>query len=581
MKLNRQKSIFIFTLSVLFLIPQLSLAQKAFKNLYVITSDGDSLATDVYLPEGEGPFPVILLRTPYDKTHRQYGPLFNARGYAFVVQDVRGRFQSTGQFRAWIDEKMDGYETLSWIEKQPWSDGKVGFLGSSYSGYAAMQVAPQNHPALKAIVNNSGPGDMYTVIFPGGAFHNTAILPWTMAFTHNRTVNFPPYPSGLSINDLARNRPLNDGLMKSGYKGVFWNYLLNHQSKDVYWDQINLSQPESIDIPVLHVTGWYDFICTSALDSYLSIAKGQSARNMPVNQELVIGPWIHDDMINGRTRTGDVDFGENVKVGLEAHYTQAINFFDKYLKDDKGQVAENSVEFFEIGSNKWFNEKTWPETEEWDLFLSSQSGANSTAGDGRLIEKPMTATVTDEFVFDPDQPLPTLGGANIHFPFFGPIQGIKDQTALEKRDDILVYTTDPLKEDLRIFGKIKAELFVSTSARDADFTAKIVEVKPDGKANIIQEGIRRLKFAKNYRHASLVEPNTVVALEIDMGYISMRIDAGSKIRIEISGSNFPKYALNPGNGKDAMLSSEFSKARQTVYMSKDKPSKVIIPVIRD
>lgn len=581
MKHYRQKLTLILSLFCLFFIHQSALAQKALKDVSIVTSDGDSLATDIFLPEGEGPFPVILLRTPYSKSQRQFGDFFNAQGYAFVVQDVRGKFQSTGQFRAWIDEKMDGYETLTWIEKQPWSDGNIGFLGSSYSGYAAMQMAPLKHPALKAIVNNSGPGDMYTVIFPGGAFHNTAILPWTVAITQNKTVNFPPYPSSLSISDLASYRSLNNGMIKNGYKGVFWNYLINHQSKDVYWDQINLSKPESIDVPVLHVTGWYDFISTSALDSYLSIVKGQSARNLPVNQELVVGPWIHDAMINGATQVGEVDFGESVKVGLTAHYKQAVNFFDKYLKDGSGQPAVNRVEFFEVGSNKWFRQESWPETKEWNLYLSSKTGANGAQGDGGLSKAKAKKSLTDKFTFDPDKPIPTLGGANIHFPFFGPIQGIKDQTSLEKRKDMLIYTTDALTEDVRIFGKIKAQLFVSTSAVDADFTAKIVEVTPDGKANIIQEGIRRLSFAKTYQNKAELKPNSIAELEIDMGYISMRIAAGSKIRIEISSSNFPKYALNPGTGEDALLTSEFLKANQTLYMSKEHASRVIIPVIRD
>lgn len=581
MKHYRQKLIWILSFFSLLLITQIAQAQKALKNVSVLTSDGDSLATDIFLPEGEGPFPVILLRTPYSKSQRQFGDFFNAQGYAFVVQDVRGKFQSSGQFRAWIDEKLDGYETLNWIEEQSWCDGNIGFLGSSYSGYAAMQVAPLKHPALKAIVNNSGPGDLYTVIFPGGAFHNTAILPWTTAFTQNKTVNFPPYKSGLSISDLTSYRSLNDGMQKNGYDGVFWNYLINHQQKDAYWDQVNLLEPASIDLPILHVTGWYDFIGTSALDSYLSIVEGQQARNLPVNQELVVGPWIHDAMINGQTQVGEVDFGESVKVGLTAHYKQATNFFNKYLKGGSGKPAVNGVEFFEVGSDKWFRQESWPETEAWNLYLSSKSGANGVEGDGRLIEAKAKKSLKDEFIFNPKKAIPTLGGANIHFPFFGPIQGIKDQTALEKRKDMLIYTTEALKEDVRIFGKMKAQLFVSTSALDADFTAKIVEVTPDGKANIIQEGIRRLSLAKTYQNKVEVKPNTMTELEIDMGYISMRIAAGSKIRIEISSSNFPKYVLNPGTGEDALLTSEFLKANQTLYMSKENASRVIIPVIRD
>jgi len=566
----------------LLLLFQAASAQKVLRNIDVITSDGDSLATDIYIPNGNGSFPVILMRTPYDKSKRDYGDFFNKEGYVYIVQDVRGKYESSGEFRAWIDERLDGYETLDWIQAQPWCDGNIGLLGSSYSGYSAMQLAPSRHPALKAIVNNSGPGDMYTVIYPGGVFHNTAILPWTMAITHNKTRYFPPYQTGLSINDLVEFKPLNDAFIKNNYVGTFWNYLINHQTKDPYWQSINLSNYDKISIPIQHITGWYDFICTSALDSYFEISGEQKKNLGETNQELIIGPWVHDAMKNGITKVGDTDFGEVVKVGKDRHYTEAVEFFDRYLKPDN-TISKSSpdLRIFELGSNQWKSFNEWPATNPLNMYLSSTKGANSLDGDGFLSEDISNERSIDKFTFDPENPVPTKGGANIHFAFFGEMLGIRDQRQIEKRNDVLVYTSNALKSKLNVLGKIKAHLYVSTDADDSDFTAKIVEVKEDGTANIIQEGIQRLRFTDSFEKASFKKPGEVTAIEIDMGYISIEIQKGSQIRVEISGSNSPKYALNPNTKEDPMTTRTFKKANQSIFMSKDYPSRIVLPILQN
>jgi len=562
-------------LIVFVLFSKFIIAQETITDYFIVTSDKDSLATDIYIPKGAGPFPVILMRTPYDKRQRKYGKIFNDNGYVYIVQDVRGRVKSSGPFKGWIDEELDGFETIEWIIKQNWSDGNVGLIGSSYSAYAAMQIASTNHPAIKAVVNNSGPIDLYNVIFPGGVFHNTALLPWTMAFTQHRGFNFPPYESGLSMDQLARQKPLNDAFTKNNYTGTFWNYLVNHQTRDGYWRMLNVSDTDQIDIPILHVTGWFDFIASSAIDGYLNIAEGQKRRNMPVNQEIQIGPWIHDDMMNGRTEVGEIDYGDNVKVGRDPFLEMSINYFDRYLKPKVKLENETSkVTYFDIGSKQWIEANEWPSTNEKVYYLNSEGNAESRT----LSPRSSSSYHMDSFTFNPNDPVNTLGGANIHFPFFGETNGIRTQNSLENRADILFYTSDPLTEDMYIFGKIKANLFVSTSAEDADFTVKINQIHPDGTITNIRDGIQRLSLSKSLSYRSFVASGTVNALEVDLGYISAMIPKGSKINIQVSSSNYPKFSLNPGTVDNPLTTDEFISAKQTLHLSPQYKSAIHIPV---
>lgn len=547
-------------------------AQESLLNQHIDTSDGDSLATNISIPKGEGPFPVILMRTPYDKDQRKYGALFNSKGYVFVVQDVRGRGQSTGQFRAWIDEELDGIETIDWITSQPWCDGNIGVLGSSYSGYAAMQLAGSAHPALKAIVNNSGPANLYDVIFPGGAFHATAILPWTMAITHNKGFNFPPYTSGLSMNQLVRNLPLSHSFEKNGYEGVFWDYLIKHQVEDTYWDKVNIKHVDRIKIPILHITGWYDFIATSALDGYKDIVNAQKKSGMKPNQDLWVGPWIHDDMMNGRTAVGEVNFGEDVKVGLSAFLERSIAYFDQHLKPHMGfKDNQTSFRYFETGSNTWIESEEWPQTTEKHFYLGNSQST------GTLSLKQPKEAQSLTFKHDPMIPVETNGGANIHFPFFGDTNGIQSQLATQDGTS-LWFTSSPLSEDLHIFGKISARIHFSTTARDADLAIKLNQVDAEGRITNIVDGIQRISLRKNRRQRTFSKVNVPVEVEVDLGYISTNIPAGHRLNIQISGSNYPKYGLNPGTKKNALTTDEFKSYEQTIHFSQTVPSLLSIPV---
>lgn len=545
--------------------------QRQIIDQYVLMSDHDSLATNIFLPAQEGKYPVVLMRTPYDKSQRQFGEYFNKHGYIFIVQDVRGRVKSSGQFKDWSDEALDGLETINWITQQEWSNGQVGLIGSSYSGYAAMQLAGTNHPAIKAIVNNSGPANLYDVVFPGGVFHNTALLPWTTAFTNNRGFNFPPYSSGLSMNELVRQKPLNNAFVKNNYQGVFWDYIVNHQTEDYYWDQLNANNLALSNVPVLHITSWFDFIGTSAIDAYQKMVQGQQERTKQTNQEMIIGPWIHDDMINGRTKVGEIDFGEDVKFGLNKFLELAIDYYDFHMKGVTNE-ARVPFKFFDLGTREWIEATAWPETTQQVFYLSASDNEKS------LSKTPSLGNKKDSFIFDPSSPVETLGGANIHFPFFGETNGIQTQNVMEDQQGLLVYTTEALNEELNIFGKIKAKLYVSTNAEDADFTVKLNLIDAQGNVTNIRDGIQRLSLSKNRAQRNFVSPGEIVEVEIDMGYVAIVIPKGNQLSIQVSSSNYPKFSLNPGTQENPLMTSEFKKASQTIYMSSTQRSRIELPI---
>lgn len=548
-------------------------AQHEIKDHYVLMSDGDSLATDIYLPEKEGQYPVILMRTPYDKSQRQFGDYLNKHGYIFIVQDVRGRSKSSGTFKAWIDEELDGLETLQWIDDQTWSNGNIGLLGSSYSGYSAMQLAGSKHPSLKAIVNNSGPSNLYDVIFPGGVFHATALMPWTLAFSHNNSMYFPPYPSGKSMGQLARELPLNKVFEENHYEGQFWNYVIRHQTEDAYWQQLNIRNVEEIEIPILHITGWYDFIATSAIDGYQHIVEAQKVKGMKPNQELWIGPWIHDAMMNGGTVTGEVDFGEDVKVGLKAFLDESINYFDQYLKEKSDSKRNTSaIRYFETHSNKWKEAKTWPETNDQTFYLSINSEA------GTLSKEVPTYEGKANFQHDPAKPIETNGGANIHFPFFGDTNGIQTQYTNDDGTS-LYFTTTSSKEDQHIFGKVKATLYVSKMAEDADLAIKLNLIEADGKVTNIVDGIQRISLNEDKQVRQFTQPGIPTEVHVDLGYISTKISKGSKLQVQVSGSNYPKFALNPGTKANALTAEDFLRYEQNIHFSKKFRNRINIPMI--
>ncbi len=532
------------------------------RTVNVLTSDNIYLVTDVYLP-GEGDrFPVVLLRTPYGSKGKVWlGENLAVAGYVAVIQNVRGTNGSEGDFVPLVYEKRDGLETLEWILAQPWCNGRVGLYGSSYSAYGAFEIASTGHPGVVSLFHVSGWSDLEPFMMHGGAFHLMAHLRWFYSYAPD-----PPKPPPEAWDGIFRTVPIIDFFR--GSEAVF-------ELGEAGYDFSGFAAP------IMHITGWYDYIYPNVLQTYDSIA---TKTTDPPMQHLVVGPWAHNDVMNGVTRVGDEDFGPSAKMDREWVLAQTRRWFDHTLAlrpIDDGFWSAKPVRIFVMGDNEWMEFERWPpeDVEYQTWYIDCTDRANSVEGSGTLsLEKPSGAKY-DFFVFDPNDPVPTVGGANSHF--FPENLGPKDQSPVEQRKDVLVYTSEPTDKNFLIIGPIRTILYAGTEAWDTDFTAKLVVVRPDGYVRNIEDGIIRGKYAHPTPDSLPVfTAGKVFRFDIDCGATALRINKGDRLRLEISSSNFPKYDRNPNTGVDPFEAVEFKKARQTIFHYPDFPTCVVIPVLR-
>lgn len=531
------------------------------KDIPLVLSDGIKLYADIYLPAPEGKYPVILIRTPYNKEDlKAIGESFASAKYAVLIQDVRGQGKSEGQFFPFTAERGDGLATLDWIELQPWSNGKVGIWGISYLSYNGFVLLPSQHRSLKAFVCSSGFADIDSFLFRGGAFRLQAQLTWFISQVGDFKMP-PPEARNKVFEQIFRTVPLSQF------------FAGNEDAAENFQD---ISEEFSkVKTPVLFITGWHDYINRDTLNAYMQIKKHQKK----TFHKLIIGPWYHNQEINGGTSAGDEDFGAAAEMGLEKFMQLSVRWFDYLLKDeDNGISQEAPVKVFVMGRNEWQEESSWPPDsiryQNW--FISSTKGANSLKGDGLLSPSVPEADSFDSFTYDPNNPVPTVGGVNFHF--FPDNLGVKDQTEVENRKDVLVYTSAPLKKPMEIVGPLKAVIYAGTEGVDTDFTAKLVEVRSSGYARIIEDGILRARFRNSLEDPSLLEPGKIYKFEIDMGYTAISLSKGSRLRLDISSSNFPKYDRNANTEVEPFDAIEFNAVTQKVYFSKDYPTHIILPV---
>ena len=563
--------------------PRTVRAQPAFTkqaNIEVPMSDGASLATDLFLPVTGKTFPVVLVRSPYDKA--QYasflGEPLASRGYAVVLQDVRGQQASAaaGEFHPIVGEKKDGLDSLDWIAKQPWSNGKIGMWGSSYNAFCGLILTPEKHPNLKTIVNISGWGDSSAMVAPGGAMHLMCALPWSLSNQIRGSGSFGDF----DWPTLFRNLPVNGIPRSVGIDSPEWEYMLSGWDSDLLHREASIAgRYRDIRTPILHITGWNDFVARHTLDVYEGIV-GSGGPKRGAFQKLIVGPWRHDQYWRSGTKVGDEDFGPAAQMGGTRIFEQTIRWFDYWLKGvETGLVKERPVRLFVMGSNTWREYDEWPprgaKPKAW--YLASAGGANGLAGDGQLSPEHSPRADTDSFVFDPMNPVPTVGGVNFHF--FLDNLGVKDQRTVELRDDVLVYTSPPLTKNTEIIGPLQAVIYASSEGKQTDFTAKLVEVRHDGYARIIEDGIRRGPDAIDGEAVSTMEPGKVYRFTIDLGATAIMIKKGSRLRVEVSSSNFPKYTRNANTGEPSERASVLVPVKQTIYHSATYPSHVVLPVL--
>jgi uncharacterized protein len=563
----------------------------------VAMRDNVRLDANVFYPGSAGTtsarFPAILVRTPYGKgvdLPAGYQSFIN-HGYAVVMQDVRGRYGSGGVFDILNQEGPDGYDTLNWIAAQPWSDGKVGMIGGSYLGIAQWQVALLNNPHLKAIFPVVSGSDEYLDRYysPGGALKLGHRLLW---MSQNLTT---PGTAKPKFTDYIYHLPLRTVDRSATRRTIgFYQTILNHPTYDYFWK--GLSVQENIDrvrVPVFSVGGWYDNFAESDLEAFAALHKLYG--RLDDKHRIMIGPWAH----NMSTPFQGVSYGDDSSSPIRSYQ---IEWFDHWLKgapEDalrfspekwhavRAEVDEAPVHIFVMGVNRWRDEPDWPlaRARATALYLGSEHAANSLNGDGLLQWKPErsrtpadSSFTADSFTFDPRNPVPTLGGAVCCDPKIFP-WGPIDQRPIEKRKDVLVYSSAPMKQDLEVTGPIRVVLYASTSALDTDFTAKLVDVFPDGEARNLTDGILRVRYRDGLEKSELAEPGKVYPLVIDAGVTSNVFLAGHSIRLEISSSNFPRFDRNPNTGLPFADETTLKKAQQMVYHSRQYPSHLLLPVI--
>jgi hypothetical protein len=558
------------------------------RNVAMKTRDGVTLRADIYRPAGEGKFPVLLQRTPYDKNSTaMFAGKAAARGYLVVVQDVRGRYASEGEWYPFKHETEDGFDAVEWAAGLPNSNGKVGMFGGSYVGATQMLTAIGHPPHLAGIcpvVTASNYHENWT--YQGGAFEQwfneswtTSLVPDTLNRQLRQSSNALVGSSVLPLNEYPVYN-VNTAVDGSGLTHALAPYFLDwldHPTYDSYWKQWSIEeQYAAIQVPALTVTAWYDIFQGGSLRNFVGIkAHGGSdaARN---GQRLLVAIGGHSG--GGRT-VGSVDFGPAALEYDENEVT--LEWYDYLLQGKQNQFATGKpVKIFVMGENKWRDEDSWPleRAKQTSYFLHSAGKANSALGDGSISTAKAGAEASDSYLYDPANPVPTVGGP-LCCDGWHLAAGPRDQKEVENRSDVLVYSTPVLDQDLEVTGPVTLDLYASSSAVDTDFTAKLVDVAPNGFAQNLTEGILRARYRESTSAAKPIVPGTIYEYKIDLWSTSNVFLKGHKIRVEVSSSNFPRFDRNLNTGKDAATDSTLVKATNTIYHDSSHPSVLLLPVV--
>jgi putative CocE/NonD family hydrolase len=570
-------------------------------NLPVPMRDGTVLYADLYRPASGGPWPTLLTRTPYDKSALgsvaySLDPLRAAQaGYAVVVQDTRGRYASEGEFYAFRHEAADGYDTVEWCAAQPWSSDKVGMFGRSYVGLTQWQAALAQPPHLAAIIPTITAADYHEGwTYQGGAFCLGFNLSWALNALASDTLwrqrgRLPDFDrlwarQTSAIDSMSAgfaHLPLAEypELQLADCARYYFDWLA-HADDDDYWHALNVAdRHHQIAVPALNVGGWYDIFLGGTLANYQGMRENGATTEAREGQRLLVGPWLHSSPFTNLV--GEVDFGRmSAQKAIDFDGT-CLRFFDRWLKGLPNGVDQDApVRLFVMGANTWRDEYEWPlaRTRYTRYYLHSGGQANSLGGDGSLGPEAPADEPPDQFVYDPRDPVPTRGGGLCCYPA-AVAPGAFDQRAIEARPDVLVYTTPPLLRDLEVTGPVTATLFAASNAPDTDFTAKLVDVAPDGFARNLTDGIIRARYRESKTGGKPIQPGQVYEYTIDLWATSNQFRAGHRVRLEISSSNFPRFDRNPNTGHPFGQSSALVPARQTIYHDPERPSCVVLPVI--
>jgi uncharacterized protein len=571
------------------------------RGLLVPMRDGVRLATDVYRPSAPGRYPVLVQRTPYDKgdlwptATLMFSPLDAAeRGYAVVVQDCRGRFASEGEWIPFAVEGPDGYDTVEWAAAQPWSDARVGVYGSSYNGVTALQAAVHAPPHLQACVAYmTGANYCEGWVYSGGAFELGFNLWYALHQAWNALgrvgldeaalTEASARLTGATLDPLSafRELPLADHPLFRGRLAPYWRDWVGHERYDGYWQAVDVAaRAGEITVPVLHIAAWYDGFLRSHLDLERALAAHPDARVRDAHR-LVVGPWDHMAYLGVRKASaGEREFGPVAVGGPATAAPLCFEWFDRFVAGrERAALAPPRIRYFLMGANEWREADAWPPPHRpLRLYLRSGGRANSLRGDGLLSREEPGAEPADRFVHDPRDPVPTVGGRSMVPGVCAP--GVQDRSRVEARDDVLVYTSPALEAPLTVAGPVAARLFVRAAARDADFVAKLVDVEPSGYCAPVAEGVLRARFRHGRDREEPLVPGEVVEIEVDLLATAHVFAAGSRVRLEVAGSDFPKYDRNAGTGASPLRAApaDLRPFAQEVLHDADHPSWLTLPV---
>ncbi|MBM3679279.1 MAG: CocE/NonD family hydrolase [Actinobacteria bacterium] len=565
------------------------------RDVLVPMRDGVELATDVYLPEGDGPFPTLLSRI---RGSRSSGfitgvlilnPLESVkRGYAVVLQEVRGRGGSGAAWQPFVHETRDGEDCLDWLVEQPFCDGRVGVYGTAYSASNALYLTALGREEIKACAVLGTGADIHDGwIYTSGAFE----LGWNVYWAY---MTLSESIARLDVDEKTRARlkrdyvdairrapayaarlPISDHPLLQEGRDLQYHEWLEHPDYDDYWRAINvLESADRMRAPMLSIIGWHDNFLRSHFDLYHALAP-----NAP--HQLVCGPWEHTNYVSpfSTSRTGAIEFGPDATCGVSLSTPLCLDWFDRWLKGaDTG--AAGGVRYWQLGEDEWRETASWPPPHtEQRWYLRSGGRANTLDGDGYLSTSPPGDEPADSYLYDPLDPTPTIAGKLLMPTIM--MAGIEDQTPAEEREDVLCYTSPLLLRPLPVNGRIRVELWAATSAVDTDFTAKLCDVDPDGFVALLADGIVRGRHRESPRTRSApLRPGEPTLFSVDLWDLAHTFLPGHRIRVEISSSNFPRFDrnLNTGNeiGEDG--EEDAISAAQQVFHDATRPSALVLPV---
>ena len=565
--------------------------------------DGVKLSADFYFPtDVEGRLPTVMIRTPYNKKtfrlEKGVPTWLASHGYAVVVQDVRGKYESDGEFTTSANDRNDGYDTMTWIAAQPWTTGKIGTYGCSYQGEDQVQLAAMRHPNHAAAIPQAAGGVMtYFGAWNGGANELVSLVAWYRTagikrhpklspdLPRDEYLAYAPYFNfGVTVPDvpvrtMADMLPISTITEVVGSPPNDWKDFVTHPPDDPFWKKFGYIEPsDSFDVPALHVNSWYDPApgWTGVLFNQMRTnATSPRGRN---NQYVIFSPSPHCGSERGaaeKTTVGERDLGDTRRE----YFGLYLKWFDHWLKGaDNGVTTMPKVQYYAMGRNQWQSAPTFPIADGQPFYLHSDGRANSRYGSGTLSVTAPRTEAPDHYTYDPASPVPSKAGP-ICCTFSNEPAGPVDQRDIEVRQDVLVYTSDAVTSETEVTGPIKAVLYVSSTSKDTDFTVKLLDVLPNGIAYNLQEGIKRARYRESYRTPTLMEPNGVYKVEVDLQATSNVFLPGHRIRVEISSSNFPRFDRNMNTGGVNWNETKWITAANTIHHSARYPSHILLPVV--